>query len=175
MTEPLLALEAAYADWKVIKTRGVVQLVFELDLQNADRAYKVLDGMPNSAKEVWVAIARLNMKVRPKPVETLTAEIATEDSEPNGRAGVVPSRRPPNPYARRAGILCNDIRFQKFLMERYARPQGIIDSPDDWEAWAAEKVRELCEVDSRAEILPNTPAANRFDILESAYRVETRI
>ena len=159
--EKLLALEATYADWKVVKTRGILQLVFELDLQNADRAYAVLGGMPNPAKDVWVAIARLNLNVR-QATETPAENSPTTVQNHGGRSAT----RPPNPYAKRAGILCNDIRFQKFLADRY----GIIAAPDA----AACKVRELCEVASRAEIAPGTPAADRFDILESAYRVENQ-
>ncbi len=161
-TEPAV-FEALYADWKLIKTRGVVQVVLEFDLRNEKKVYAALDGMPNPAAEVWVGVARLNLKVRSPVEKSNPAHSTTEDSEPNGGA-VVTSRQPPNPYAKRAGILCNDVRFQKWLSERY----GIIPGPDA----AATKVRELCEVESRAEILPETKAAKRFDILESAYRVD---
>ncbi len=157
--------EATYSDWKVIRGRKCVQIVLEVPLELSNTAYTVLGGMPNPAEEIWVAVARLDLKKlrRNDKGETVSAGIAGPASEATGR---VPARVQ-NPYAKRAAILCNDIRFQKFLSERY----GIITGTDA----AAIKVRELCEVTSRSEILPGTAAADRFDILESAYRVESRV
>ena len=37
------AFRASYSDWKLIKTRSVVQIVFEVPLEAADEAYQVLD------------------------------------------------------------------------------------------------------------------------------------
>jgi hypothetical protein len=59
MSEPA-AFSASYADWKVIKTRRVVQIVLEVPLEAAGHAYNVLGGMPNFGGEEWFAVARLN-------------------------------------------------------------------------------------------------------------------
>lgn len=53
------AFSATYSDWKVIKTRQVVQIVLEVPLKAADHAYNVLGGMPNIESEGWFAVARL--------------------------------------------------------------------------------------------------------------------
>ena len=53
---------ATYSDWKVVKTRCVVQIVFEVPLEAAGHAYNVLNGMPRFGKEEWFAIARLKAK-----------------------------------------------------------------------------------------------------------------
>jgi len=53
------AFSAAYVDWKVIKTRGAVQIVFEVPIEAAGHAYNVLDGMPTFGEEKRFAIARL--------------------------------------------------------------------------------------------------------------------
>ena len=53
------AFSATYSDWKVVKTRRVVQIVFEVPLEAAGHAYNVLGGMPRFEKEEWFAIARL--------------------------------------------------------------------------------------------------------------------
>lgn len=55
----LAAIEAAYSDFKLIKGRKVVQLIFEVPLEKANEAFHVLGGMPNPTSEVWVAVARL--------------------------------------------------------------------------------------------------------------------
>ncbi len=54
------AFQATYADFKLIKTRGVVSVSFELPVEQAQLALDVLGGMPIAASEVWCAIARLN-------------------------------------------------------------------------------------------------------------------
>lgn len=58
MTKPA-AFSAYYSDWKVIKTRSVVQIVLEVPLKAADHAYQVLGGMPNFEAEKMVAVARM--------------------------------------------------------------------------------------------------------------------
>lgn len=53
------AFGAEYVDWKVIKTRGAIQIVFEIPLEAADHAYQVLSGMPNNGGGDWYAIAKM--------------------------------------------------------------------------------------------------------------------
>lgn len=66
-----------------------------------------------------------------------------------------------NRYTKRAGLLPNDRLFQVFLNKKYGTPM----SRDE----AANKIRELCDVATRADIQPNTKAAVFFDTLESAF------
>ena len=53
------AFRAVYSDWRLIRTRKVVQVVLELPLEEADRAYSALGGMPRPDAEVWCGVARL--------------------------------------------------------------------------------------------------------------------
>jgi len=53
------AFGAVYSDWKLIKTRKCVQVVFEIPVEAADHAYKVLGGMPHYEKSDWFGIARM--------------------------------------------------------------------------------------------------------------------
>jgi hypothetical protein len=50
--------EATYSDWKVLKTRGVIAITFEVPIEAEGLAYTALQGMPNSAEEKWFVIAR---------------------------------------------------------------------------------------------------------------------
>lgn len=59
MTDKPAAFSAVYSDWKLIKTRGVVSISFEVPLEAAGHAYNVLSGMPSFAEETRFAIARL--------------------------------------------------------------------------------------------------------------------
>ncbi len=53
------AFEATYSNWRVVRGRGVIQLVFEIPIENEKLAYDVLGGMPTT-NEVWCAVARLH-------------------------------------------------------------------------------------------------------------------
>jgi hypothetical protein len=54
------AFEAVYSDFKLIKTRGQTQFIFEVPIEHSDAAYQCLGGMPAQGETVWVAIARIN-------------------------------------------------------------------------------------------------------------------
>lgn len=77
MSEPA-AFHATFSDWKLIRTRKVVQLVFEVAVEEADHAYQVLGGMPHPGETIWCGIARLDasaFEVK-KPVNTELAQRA---------------------------------------------------------------------------------------------------
>jgi hypothetical protein len=61
MSEPA-AFTATYSDLKVVRTRQVVQFIFEVPIEAADHACNVLGGMPSPMDERWFAIARMEKK-----------------------------------------------------------------------------------------------------------------
>src|ERR1700677_246311 len=61
-------IQASFADWKLIKTRSCIQLIFEIPVEASYLAYSVLGGMPRPGSEVWCAIARLDMKKASGPL-----------------------------------------------------------------------------------------------------------
>jgi hypothetical protein len=138
------------------------QLVF---VEIGDDEQPVFGGSPNSAGKADGPNVR-NLEKHPHSTMQWKAVEGRPAPDTNPARAL-------NRYAQRAGILCNDPRFQGFLLEKYGGEFELLN-PVMRREWAAQKVRELCEVDSRAEILPNTPAANRFDILESAYLAECK-
>src|SRR5690348_1035465 len=95
------AFQATYSDWKVVKGRKVVQVVFELPLETADAAYQALGGMPIPANEVWCGIARL---AGSSAVEQRTVTAPVAGSTP------APSAKSP---AQIAGYLCTLGSFQE--------------------------------------------------------------
>lgn len=60
------AFSATYSDLKLIKTRKVVQFIFEVPLEAAGHAYNVLGGMPSPMDEKWFAIARMSTETESK-------------------------------------------------------------------------------------------------------------
>lgn len=74
-----------------------------------------------------------------------------------------PKEKTPRPFqqitpANQAGILCDDLPFQKFIKE-------TLGSDD-----AAESVRLICGVTSRSNIKPGTETARRWASIVSDYR-----
>lgn len=57
-------LEASYSDFKLIKTRSVISLSFEVPVEQANLVHQVL-GIPQPGHEMSVAIARLNHEISP--------------------------------------------------------------------------------------------------------------
>lgn len=149
------AITATFSDWKLIKTRGVVQLVFEVPIENADTAYQVMGGMPAAATERWFAIARLNSRAAEEP---RGAPQPITDKPAGARRPVAAEKR----LAQQAGILCSDPVFQQFLLE-----QNMI--PEKSEEQASTAIRLICGVTSRAEIIPNSPAGMKWNELSGQF------
>lgn len=140
MSEPA-AFKACFTDWKLIRTRSVIQLVFEIPVEQSDEAYRVLGGMPNPGNSVWCAVAKLNAD---EPVKL--------------HKPVAPDKK----LARQAGIACADPVFRRFLVEKG-------DAPDDSIDTAANMVRLCCGITSRSEIVPGSEAAKRWDDLYGQF------
>jgi hypothetical protein len=153
------AFKATYSDWKLVKTRGVVQIVFEVPLAEADDAYELLGGMPIIAKERWFGIAAI------KSPEEKEAPAKPRQSNP-------PSPHPDGakrdwrdlPPAQQAGIRCEEPVFAAFLKET---------RKDDWHETqdAADCVRLICGVESRSELGTNQRARIIWHQLDSAFQV----
>lgn len=149
MTKPA-AFQATFSDMKLVKTRQVAQLIFEIPLADFDAAYEVLGGMPNSAHERWFGIAAINgggpRQDNPQP-------------RPDGGKRDWKDLQP----QQQAGIRCSEPTFVAFLKESRA---------DEWaeSADAAECVRLICGVRSRVELGINQKARVIWHQLDSEYQ-----
>jgi hypothetical protein len=134
------AFKATYSDWKLIKTRQVVQIIFEVPLAEADAAYELLGGMPAPASERWFGIAAIRNPESAKP-QSVTDKLPT---------GAKREWRDIPPQ-QQAGIRCDDAAFVAFLRE---------ERSDDWieTREPAECVRLICGITSRAELGTNQKA-----------------
>jgi hypothetical protein len=175
------AFKATYAEWRVIKTRAAVQIVFELPIEKADEAYQALGGMPIAAREVWCAIARLNEV----PALASPSVSSSGEREPASDPGLLPERghtQPPSPtvsrigageaerrkfselpYPQQAALRCNDPIFRAFLREMCSVVGA--SSPD----MAAAFVRKHCCVKSRSDIQHDTAAEIKWQEIESWF------
>jgi hypothetical protein len=121
----MTAFRATFADMKLVKTRQVAQLIFEVPIEDFDAAYEVLGGMPVPSKERWFGIAAI------LPEKEAVAKREKMDWR----------ELPP---ATQAGIRCEDPVFIAFLKDQYAAYWINYES-------AASTVRDICEVKSRSE------------------------
>lgn len=188
------AFSATFADWKLIKTRKCVQIVFEVPLEAADAAYQVLGGMPDPGVSEWFGIAKLKpvagADVRTAGGQSAFGEKAAQHhpggghevtahnaqhshSKEAGSDEPAPSR-PRTSWdsmsaAQQAGILCADKAFQKFASEREeARSGGVACAVNEHRA--TEFVRSYCDVASRRD-LDYAAAGNRlWNALVAEYR-----
>lgn len=141
------AILASYSDFKFIKTRNTVQIICEIPVEASTHALELLGGMPSPGSEVMVAIARL----RPE------AGIPTTEPE------ALPSPRKQLKPSARAGILCNDVRFQVFANER-----GYKKNATGFDVYR-QFVLEWCGIKSRKELDTDTAALGRFDRLHAEF------
>jgi hypothetical protein len=146
------AFQASYSDWKLIRTRKCVQIVFEVPMETADTAYQALGGMPNPAAESWFAIARL-MQPTGKGVEAETTNDTSETALP---ASVKPPvRAPRNKLAQLAGMLSKTPLFHRYV-------EATTTSRNVTEEMAAEFIRGRSGVRSRAEIVRGSDVGDEF-------------
>jgi hypothetical protein len=144
------AFKGTYADWKLVKTRGVVQIVFEVPLAESDHAYEILGGMPNYANERWFGIAAL----KSGKVEAIV-DVPQEKQSKNWR-DLQPSAQ--------AGIRCAEPLFWAFLREELnMRDEGSADN-------AASFVRDHCKVNSRAHFNTNPAAKAVWTSLDNQFQ-----
>lgn len=152
------AFKATYSDWKLVKTRGVVQVIFEVPLADSDAAYEILGGMPNQSNERWFGIAALKSQQEEAP-ESRQDQAASPNDDSDG-----PRRewREVQPSAQ-AAMRCDQAPFWAFLREEC---NERVATSDD----AATAVRKLCAVNSRAHFNTNEPARKRWLQLDGRFQ-----
>lgn len=160
---PSDAFSATYSDWKLIRTRAVVQIVLEVPVEQADHAYNVLGGMPNAAKEIWVGVARFKPGTEVMPNQGPGAK--TADKTVPALDSTTPARARKSWHelalSAQAGMLCDDPSFDRFLREQFSTYHGFP---------IADAVRHYCDVKSRKDILPDTDAGRKWKRLVAYYR-----
>jgi hypothetical protein len=175
MTDEPAALEAVYSDWKVVKTRKVIQLVFEIPVEADQTAYKVMGGMPDHASSRWFAIARLNQQPakggREATSPSLHENTLTQPAEE-------PTPRAPKPfheksYTQQAWEMCRNTRFQQYMREQHPKSWGFLNNGTPEERTTM-LVRWMCQVKSRSEIKPDMASGRAWKSLMRWYHEWTQ-
>lgn len=161
------ALSATFSDWRTVKGRKQLQLIFEVPLEQQAEVLQIL-GAPMPDNPIWVGIALLNSAAPSAESgrDSAPPAASTPEAEAQGRDR---PRRPFHtlPRSQQAGMLCADEKFQRWLGTKVG--QRLPSSEQ-----AAAAVRFLCVVQSRAELDDTrNGAAQNWDGLVSDYRQET--
>jgi hypothetical protein len=147
-------IQADYTEWRMVKTRSTLQLIFEVPLEAQERVMQAL-GVPLPNVSTPVAIARLRANAEPAPqIEHANDQRAADD---------IPGK-PPRPLSQVSAILCNIVAFRRFIMEQY---DGWDQMPTVEEA--ADWLREQCGVQSRREFDTDDAAAANFRNIRAQY------
>jgi hypothetical protein len=156
MNDDPAIIEADYTEWRMVKTRSSLQLIFEVPLERQEQVMRAL-GVPLPNVSTPVAIARL------VPAAERSNVVQIEDHRPVDDLDDE-LHKPPRPLSQIAGMFCNNVLFQKFIEEE---SDGWDHRPTTDEA--ADWLRHACGIKSRAELNTNEAAAARFRMIRGQY------
>ena len=163
MSSDLAVIKATLSDWRTVKGRKQLQLIFEVPLEQQKEVLTRL-GAPDTATPLWCAIALLDPeKAQEQPKDTTRSEVAKKAY----RDMTVWKKA-----ATRAVMLCKDERFRDWLRRRQGNGLPLPAGEAGGEA-AAYFLREACNIESRSEIATDERAYTAFIALEQEYRMAT--
>jgi len=144
------AFRATFSDMKLVKTRQVAQLIFEVPIEEFDAAYEVLGGMPVPSKERWFGIAAIAPAATARP----------EPNQPQARAKQDWRDLPPS---QQAGIRINEPAFGAYLKENHA---------DEWhETGDADGcLKMILRITSKTELKTDPRRMMLWKQLDDAYQ-----
>jgi hypothetical protein len=146
MSNPAVT-QGTFADFKLVKTRSVCQVVIEIPIAEADKALDALGGLPRPESERWIALARLNVtSIKPQKERQAWDSLK---------------------LAQQAGIRCGEPAFQRYLSEHH-----IDNCPD--ERTAVAYVHGYCGIDSRSGLNDNPKAAAKWVELDTQFQLWMR-
>lgn len=144
------AIEGEYADFKIVRTRSVAQLVVEVPIEEGDALIRMF-GLPQPGKSVRVAVARL---AEPTQIE---AKANGDGREHGPWHTLTPTLQ--------AVLRCKSEAFWKFLRE-----DGTWHVENETDA--ATVVRQLCGVNSRSSLIGK--AAEKWARIDRDYETWLR-
>lgn len=139
-------IEATWHDWRTVKGRKMLQLVFEIPIEKQGEVLTLL-GHPEPSGSKWCMIA---LKAPVKPAQARVTE------------------KPERSLAERCAILCSDVRFLRWISESWGVRPTL--SP----AAADRALKDRLGIDSKTELNEDAPnfnaeAAANFKLLLMTY------
>jgi hypothetical protein len=171
------AIDGSFAEYRMVKTRGVLVLCIEIPLERSEQVFKAL-GYPLPGKEIHVGIARLQNPEDREPPERPSASTPAECPPPPSLTGAASA----GDASKAASPKIKDLARSELMRGLYAslspEDRAVADAGKlaknlAFQAWslclseerAAEFIRSECGVPSRGELATNPAARRKFDIL----------
>ena len=132
-------MRGAYSDFKVIKSRKVIQMVIEFPIESSANFVEMF-GIPQPHEEQWVAVALMN---KTAVVKNETALKAIQD----------------------AGILSKSQSFGRWLKDERGMTEVNPQDPNS----IAQALRAILGVRSRSELNTDSEALKVWHALKSSY------
>lgn len=145
------AILATYSDWRPVKSRKALQLVFEVPLERQEEVLRIL-GAPLPDREQWVGIALVNKAAaEAPPKDEARSERARERFAmlPDGEQAVA-----------KCAMRCGDAQFQRWL--------GAHDERE-----CVTLLYRRLRIASRREIGADARILARWQALETDYLMDT--
>lgn len=182
------AIRAVFAEWRMVKTRKVLALVFEVPLEQQGEVLTIL-GAPMPDAEIWCGIARLNLSATP-PIPIRSNAAAADPRA--GNTGVAPDQRGGTPHSARseagkqryasagkmdqalirAARLPDDMRFRQWALPTHPHAGDQIEGPP----MAIQFIRDTCCAgESRKLIAEDRDCYEAFLRMETSFLVETGV
>lgn len=151
----MTAFRATFSDMKLVKTRQVAQLIFEIPVEDFDQAYEILGGVPVPGKERWFGIAAL------KAPRAEKASPAPRQSVPKPDGAKREWRE--LPASQQAGIRIDEPAFGAYLKEQH---------PDEWhETGDADAcLKMILRIESKTEIKTDPKRTMLWRQLDDSYQ-----
>lgn len=177
----MTAILATFADFKLVKSRAVAQLVFEVPVEQADAALTALGGLPRADLERWAGIAPLKVPAEREQAATVAsadAESAKGSPRSADRAiaeASLPARAEGGdkaghkrafnelPRSQQAALKIDDQNFRRWLAT--GDPHFRMYDAD----MADDAVKARLNIASKKELDTDPEAAKRWDALLNEY------
>ena len=158
MTKPA-AIAGTFADLRTVKTRGVVQLVIEVPIEQGAKVVEAF-GFPQPGQEVPVAVARLVEQPKGMCVTHNPSEQPRRNSQKWEE--MMPSQQ--------AALSVKNRAFQVFLFKAYPKAWRLAAADGDNDEDISDRaVKALCKIKSKRDLNTDELARMRWNTLTAEF------
>lgn len=159
------AIEARFVDYARVATRSAFKLIFEVPIENADKALAILGGTPVTGKEKWCALALLDPS---KFTPTEHRPPSSTGPEHGASIPAVGGSNPPADTSHRSSKLSTDA----FWMCRRRDFQDWLGVSN--EAAADDRLKTILRIQSKTQLDQNEGAGAHWrDLLDRFHAATT--
>lgn len=160
-------LQAEFADYKRIKTRKVMQLIFEIPIEQAIATLNLLGEPSAGDKQITCAIAKLDLDAAADDAERESGMISKAYSKANEAEPEKPKKS--LTLSQKCALRCNQELFWRFMESKYDHNVAGVLPQITTAPQCAISVRSFLDIGSRSELDRDPLAAERWSILHAEF------